>query len=68
MNDPVFSTAAPHDGMSVFDKENCAISATFIGLDLTRSVFQDHGVDIDGNADVAGRGVGFLHQPGAVRG
>jgi hypothetical protein len=45
---PGYGAAAPFDGQDVFHQGNCAMSAAFIGLDLTKSVFQVHGVDVHG--------------------
>ena len=49
------------------------MSAAFISLDLAKSVFQVHGVDVQGKggcdeAAAAGRGAGVLRQPASVRG
>jgi transposase len=38
-----------------FHQGDCAMSAAFIGLDLAKSVFQVHGVDVQGKVVVTKR-------------
>ena len=50
-----YGAAAPFDGQDVFHQGDCAMSAAFIGLDLTKSVFQVHGFDVHGKVVVTKR-------------
>jgi hypothetical protein len=52
---PASGAATPHDGQDVFHQGDCAASAAFIGLDLAKSMFQVHGIDVQGKVVVTNR-------------
>ena len=52
---PRFRRGSATGGIGRFHQGDCAISAVFIGLDLAKSVFQVHGVDVHGKVVVTKR-------------